>query len=48
MAYIPTTEDIEERYASDADYEDLARSYDSAANNLMKYADQLTRRCNEQ
>lgn len=23
MAYIPTTEDVEERYASDADYEDL-------------------------
>ena len=26
MAYIPTTEDIEERYASDADYEDLDRA----------------------
>lgn len=26
MAYIPTTEDVEERYAIDADYEDLDRA----------------------
>ena len=26
MTYIPTTEDIESRYAGDADYEDLARA----------------------